>query len=667
MRVSESLRRLFGGGNSTYNITFTPEAYPVIEGMSARRLYATQANLHAVVSFLSDSIAQLPLKVYTRNGENDRERDRDSVAAKLLWQPNGDQTCYELINGLATELFLMGVAVLWLLPDADSDSGYQLRLIPREWISGQESETNYAPSLLRVTASSGRTIEIPRDEFVMFRLYNPGNPGGYQSPISALKQTLTEQVQADRFRTEVWSSSGRFNAYVTRPKDVQPWDDAQRERFAKAFRESWGKGGENAGKMPLLEDGMEIKPYQFNAKEAQYAETKQLSREDVAAAYHVNPSLIWHTSTQTYASAKDNARALYADCLGPTIQMIQQRINSFLLPMIGADVNTYVEFDLTEKLKGSFEERASILQSAVGGPYMTRNEARADNNLPPVEGGDELIVPLNVVEGGQASPQDTHMDEQVPMTTVSTDSFRADFSKACDCPECKSEPISIKAVSDKDEDERMSETMAKFFKRQANAVLPKIGAGSDKWWNADRWNSELADDIEPIIGDITDKHCKAVMDRIGAEYDADATRAWLRKCAEGRAEAINTSTYRKLQDALDYDEEDPDEIHTPQHVFEVREEADSKKLGSKLALDIAGWAMVHEAYNQASRQGVSVTMEKQWVTGGNPRPEHAAMNGETVGIDEAFSNGCEWPGDDNGDPDTTCGCNCSTRVIITAR
>ena len=574
------------------------------------------------------------------------------------------------------EYLLFGSVILWLLPDADSASGKQLRIVPREWISDAESVTNYAPDRLHIITNTGGRIEINRSEFIQLRMYSPGNPGGYQTPISALKQTLSEQIQADRFRTEVWSSSGRFNAYITRPKDVQPWDDAQRERFAKAFREAWGRGGENAGKMPLLEDGMEIKPYQFNSKEAQFAETKQLSREDVAAAYHVNPSLIWHTTTQTYASAKDNARALYNDCLGPILQMIQQRFNSFLLPMVGADPSTYVEFDLTEKLKGSFEERASILQSAVGGPYMTRNEARADNNLPPVEGGDELIVPLNVVEGGQASPQDTHMDEQVPLV-IDSDKDSAPIVKlnvlkdaiknVCDCPGCKSEPISIKAVSDKDEDERMSEMLAKFFKRQANAVLPKIGAGSDKWWNADRWNSELADDIEPIIGDITDKHCKEVMDRIGAEYNADATRAWLRKCAEGRAEAINVSTYRKLQDALDYDEEDPDEIHTPQHVFEVREEADSGRLGVKLALDIAGWAMVHEAYNQASRQGVSVTMEKQWVTGDNPRPSHAAMNGEIAPIDEPFSNGMEWPGDDIGDPDEVCGCNCSTRVIITAR
>ena len=632
-------------GQNNYNIIFTPESYPTVDGMSARRLYATQANLHAVVSFLSDSMAQLPLKVYTRNSDTDRERDRDSVAAKLLWKPNADQTAYELINGMTTELLLMGVAVLWLLPDADSPSGYQLRIIPREWIADQKSETNYAPSVLKIsTNNSGTYIEIPKKEFVMFRMYNPGNPGGYQSPIAALRQTLNEQVQADRFRTEVWSSSGRFNAYITRPKDVQQWDDEQRKRFVTAFREAWGQGGENAGKMPLLEDGMEIKPYQFNAKEAQYAETKQLSREDVAAAYHVNPSLIWHTTTQTYASAKDNARALYADCLGPMIQMIQQRINSFLLPMIGADPDTYVEFDLSEKLKGSFEERASILQSAVGGPYMTRNEARADNNLPPVDGGDELIVPLNVLEGGQASPQDTHMEENA------------------------NETVQIKAKEEKmdvspteKEVDAMTEVLSKFFTRQADAVLPKIGAKSAKWWNKKRWDEELADDIEPIIDEIADRHGQAVAKALGSKYNTAQTRAYLRKMAEGRAEAINDSTYEKIQAAIASDSEED----TPQHVFDLRSGSQAALIGGSLALAAASWAAMSEAPHQAAQQGKEPQIEKIWITGENPRPTHAAMDGERVPIDEPFSNGAMWPGDDNLDPDESCGCNCTTEVVIT--
>ena len=101
------------------------------------------------------------------------------------------------------------------------------------------------------------------------------------------------------------------------------------------------------------------------------------------------------------------------------------------------------------------------------------------------------------------------------------------------------------------------------------------------------------------------------------------------------------------------------------YVFEVRESKDAEVFGRSLAIGVAGWAATHEAPAQAEQQGFHKTVEKRWITGDNPRPEHAKMNGETVPIDAAFSNGCEWPGDENGDVDTTAGCNCSTEVIIT--
>ena len=92
-KITQRLRDLFG--HTTIHVSITPEENPYVEGMSARQLYATQVNLHTVVSFLADSIAQLPLKVYRIRGEADRQRDRESSAAKLLYRPNADQTAYE--------------------------------------------------------------------------------------------------------------------------------------------------------------------------------------------------------------------------------------------------------------------------------------------------------------------------------------------------------------------------------------------------------------------------------------------------------------------------------------------------------------------------------------------------------------------------------------------
>lgn len=651
---------------SVINVTVSGDASTQVLNMSARDLYQTQDNVQAVVNFLSNSIAQLPLKVYRRDGETERTRDRDSVAALLLWRPNDYMTSFEFIRGLAEEYFVFGCVYVWIVPDTKSESGYSMHLVPTEWIQSTDGGTAYKPGTLRVrTKNNSLTVDIPLEEFTQFKTYSPGNPGGYLSPLSALRQTLLEQVEAGRFRRQLWRSSGRLNAQITRPKDVEPWDEETKKKFVAAFREAWGSGGSKAGSIPLMEDGMEIKPFQTSWKEAEWSQSVVFSREAVAAAYGVNPSLIWHSNTQTYASAKDNSRALYADCLGPVLQMFQQRINAFLLPMIGEKPNVYVEFDLTEKLKGSFEERASILQSAVGAPWLTRNEARADNNLPPIEGGDELITPLNVTEGGQASPQDT---QGGPYDYDGVDN-QSKKLEPCGCKQCKQEvELRIKGKSDAEDDETVQKVLVSFFKRQARSIIPKISAGTADFWDAKRWDKELAEDLAPVLQKVSDKHGKATAEELGAAYVTELTEDYIATAAQARAKKINEGTLEKITAELEKDLEEDEEPDVA-HVYEVRENT-AEVLARAAAGAIASFAIqeaAHQAISEGAPRVVGKIVEKEWVTGPNARESHQAMNGERVPLDADFSNGQHWPGEDIGDPAESCGCNCTTEVVISRR
>lgn len=638
------------------NVTVMSDASTQVLNLTAKELYQTQDNLQAVVNFLANSIAQLPLKTYVRDGENERRRDRDSIAAKLLWRPNEDQTEFEFMRALAVEYFVFGNVYVWLLPDANADSGYQLRIVPSEWVISSESESTYGSDVIRICNRQGGTaVDVPRAEFIQFKTYSAGSPGGYLSPISALRQTLQEQIEAGRFRKELWKSSGRLNAQIIRPKDVAPWDDETRKRFAQAFRESWGRGGSKAGSIPIMEDGMEIKPFSTSFKESEWSQSVVLSRESVAAAYGVNPSLIWHSNTQTYASSKDNARALYAECLGPVIQMLQQRINAFLLPKLGAKPGTYVEFDMTEKLRGSFEEMASIMQTSTGRPWMTVDEARAQMNMPPLPDGqgEGLVIPLNVEVSGQANPGSAY-----DYPGVDNQSKKLE---RCSCKSCKESPtILIKGKSTKEDDEKVKDVLEKFFERQSRSVLPRINAGGE-FWQSERWDTELAADLLPVLTDIADEHGTDAAEVLDWDYVPELTRDYLAAAAEGRARSINRRTLELIMD--DLEAEEPDTAH----VFELRQSA-SETMGRSAAGSIASFAIeeaTHQAISGGSPRVVNRIVEKEWVTGINARPSHAAMNGERVPIDADFSNGQHWPGEDTGDPDESCGCNCTTQIVIT--
>ena len=647
---------------SVINVTLSGDASTQVLNMTAAELYRTQDNLRAVVDFLSNNLAQLPLKVYTRNGENDRERDRDSDAAKVLWRPNDYQTQFEFIRALCTEYFIFGCVYVWVVPNVVKEGGYDIHIIPTDWINGSK-KSPYGPTLIKVkTKAENQEVEIPSSEWVQFRTYSPGAPGGYISPISALKQTLYEQVESGKFRRQLWRSSGRLNAQIVRPKDVAPWTDEQRKNFATAFREAWSGAGSKAGSIPLMEDGMEIKPFSTSFKEYEWAQSVTLSRESVAAAYRINPSLVWHSNTQTYASAKDNARALYAECLGPDIQMIQQRINAFLLPMIGADqYKTYVEFDLQEKLKGSFEEQAAIMQTATGRPWMMVDEARAYMNLPklPNGQGEGLVIPLNVEVNGKPNPGNDYSYPGVDNN--------AKKLEPCGCKSCKEQTeLRIKGRSDKDDDEKVQTVLTEFFTRQARSIIPKIRAGAEDFWNSERWDKELTEDLEPVLTEIADKHGKSTADQLGSEYVTEVTRKYLGVASEARAKKINEGTLRAINKELARELEDDEDEHDISKVYEVRTNTVGT-LAKAAAGAIASFATqeaAHQAISDGAPRVIGRVVEKEWITGANARPSHQAMNGERVPLDADFSNGQHWPGEDIGDPEESCGCNCTTEVVI---
>ena len=199
-----------------------------------------------------------------------------------------------------------------------------------------------------------------------------------------------------------------------------------------------------------------------------------------------------------------------------------------------------------------------------------------------------------------------------------------------------------------------------FFKRQAKSVLPKIGADKTDFWDAERWDKELAEDLQPVLEKIADKHGKETAEILGSFYSTDLTRGYIKKTAQMRAKNINKRTLQHLEEDLEEDE--PDSAH----VFETREN-ESGRMALAAAGAMATWALIeasHQAISEGAPRTTGKIIEKEWVTGPNSRPSHAAMNGERVPIDADFSNGQHWPGEDIGDPDESCGCNCTTEVII---
>lgn len=651
---------LFGRGEPIPHAAMTPNVTYVggpgelldelgVEGilrMSVAKLWRSQPHLRTVVSFRARNVAHLGIHAFERSGE-DRRRDRTSPLAQALSRPNPDQTLYDLIFSLVGDLDLYDRAYWLVAPDVDAPSGWVIRRLPPSWVSVSKKNAFSVTEYLVSSGDGGESVRVPADQILAFAGYHPTSPLAVSPAVESLRATLAEQVEAAKYRGQVWKRGGRVSAVLQRPKDAPGWSDAAREAFREDWYAKYTGNGPKAGGTPILEDGMTLQRVDFNAQEQQFVEAAKLALTTVASVYHVNPAMVGVLDNANFSNMREFRRMLYSDSLGPTLAQIEGRLNAFLLPMLGADpARQYVEFNVAEKLQGSFEEQAQVMQTMVGAPIMTRNEGRGKFNLPAVDGGDELVTPLNVLVGGQASP---------------TDSGSQNRGEASAPAARKTAVAALKARVTDRQAEKVAEVLQAFFRRQGKSVLSAIGAGGE-WWDAKRWDEELSDDLYRVAVTLSETLGKAEAEALGFEagdYDPAVTLEFLRAASERHAKNINLTTKGQLDAAVADDEADPADV------FAKAEDSRATGVAAGVSVFLAGFA-TREAAQQISRAYV-MDASKTWVTGTNPRPTHAAMDGETVAIDENFSNGLPWPGAANGIPDETAGCNCSMTITLTPK
>lgn len=426
------------------------------------RFWRTQPNLRKVVDFIARSVASVPLNAYERVSDTDRQRLRGEPLSDILRSPQPRLAPYRFWHSVLSDGLLYDRWAVFVHRE-----GGRLNLVQ---IPSNRLRFEVDP-LRRVTAvkywagkdadltSDKQWIDVPLEELVFDFGYSPTGAG--LSPVQTLRDILDESAEAVAYRRDVWSQGVRVPGYVYRPPTptAPRWDDAQRNRFVNALRSSYGRTGPDAGGLPLMEDGMEIRSTDvFTPRDSKDLEGRQLTAIEVAAAFHIAPELVG-AREGTFSNIDAFRQMMFGPSLGPYIDAWQGALNAQLVPMFSGDREVYVEANVESKLRGSFIEQARIMQSATGGPWLTRNEARALQNRSPLDGADELIVPMNVTEGGQASPNDSGSQNQ------------------------NAGEATVKAL----------ET---FLRRQGAVVMSSLGSkDKGQWWDAKRWNAELASDL----------------------------------------------------------------------------------------------------------------------------------------------------------------------------
>ena len=211
-------------------------------------------------------------------------------------------------------------------------------------------------------------------------------------PMMAGRDVIGSAMAVEESAAKIFENGIQSSGFLTSDKAL---NDEQRERlrdYMVKFTSS-----RNAGKIMVLEAGLTYQGVTMNPEDAQMLESRSFSIEEICRWFRVPPYMVGHTTKQSsWASSLEGMNLLFlTHTLRPLLVNIEQEIGRCLLD---SDDEVFAEFSVEGLLRADSAGRAAYYTSALQNGWMSRNDVRRLENMPPIEGGDIYTVQLNLTQ-----------------------------------------------------------------------------------------------------------------------------------------------------------------------------------------------------------------------------------------------------------------------------
>lgn len=241
----------------------------------------------------------------------------------------------------------------------------------------------------------GTTYRLTREQ--MFHLKGLSSNGiiGY-NPIQVARGAVATGLAAQDYGYRFFQNDAKPGGWIEHPKSFA------NEEQGREWRRRWQElySGKNRHQTAVLEYGMKYHELTVNNDDAQFIETKKYSTSEIARMWRMPPHMIGDLERSTNNNIEHQSLEYVIYSIRPRLIRWEEAIKfAFLDP---DDDSIEVEFSVLALLRGDAKSRADYLHSMVLDGILTRNEAREMEGRNPIDGLDEPLRPLNMVEEGAA-------------------------------------------------------------------------------------------------------------------------------------------------------------------------------------------------------------------------------------------------------------------------
>lgn len=347
--------------------------------------------IYAAVARISNTVAMLPLHLY-----KDYEVAKDHPLEKLVsYMPNAAMTPY--IFKQTMEAFRNTEGNCYALKVL-SAAGQVERLDVLDASQVTVQRATETGEIWYSFPMNGQTAMVHSSNVIALRHMSANGEKGIK-PLDVLRNTLNYNENIRQF--SLAQLEGANNGILLEMPAAAAGNNAT-DALVNKFIETYKKSGH---KVMVLEGGIKATTLTMPALDSKALDVERITKNRVATVYQIPPHMLGDYTDATYSTAEQSNQEFLDLTILPIVTQWQEELNLKLLTYEQIKDGYEFRFDLSAMKKADVAATAEKYQKAVRGGWMSVNEVRRREGLPPDESGDTLMLskdlaPLSAVKEG---------------------------------------------------------------------------------------------------------------------------------------------------------------------------------------------------------------------------------------------------------------------------
>ena len=346
------------------------------------------STFYAAVNLVSNSIAMMPWKF--KDDENN-ELPKSNYLYHLF--DNSIITRYNIIKNVVKDIILYGNGFIFIERDNDTGQPKTLHYSPANQTTIWYDELNHKLYYYNFTY-----LDRIDDGTNYLHFYMNSDDGFIGKGVLKYAYNVLDIASVIQNATSSYYSTAGQQFGIVSPNGPLPEVGNQQKQLDKLVQK-WEEAQMKANKGTVFfPSDLKFTPMTNTAKDSALIEAREYNAVEVGRFIcNISPVLLGDLRHLAYNSLTESQREFVIHSLAPIVTMIEEQCNKKLI-MPSKHCKQFVDLDENSILANDAEKQANEVTTLTNSGIITPNEARKRLGLPPVDGGDALVIPFTKIE-----------------------------------------------------------------------------------------------------------------------------------------------------------------------------------------------------------------------------------------------------------------------------